>query len=109
MLSISYWLIVEPKFSSYGSRIDGLNLPRIVKGKGSQQPPLKKGEVCIRCELRLPESLFRKPTLSAAISIPEAAAGQQQISAEVVNNIQELVANQLGIQLTISAEVPDDA
>ena len=65
-------------------------------------PELKSHEIAIGLTLDIPESLFEKPALNAAITIPEDAVSAPAIEAEVVDNIEEIVSRELGVDLTIN-------
>lgn len=68
----------------------------------SKAPALSAGEVAVKIDLYLPEGLFKRPSLEAKIEVPESAVSQPVISAEVMDNIQEVLKQQLGIDLKVS-------
>jgi hypothetical protein len=68
----------------------------------ARSPALNAGEVAVAVNLRLPEALFKRPQLSACITVPEGAAPAPVINAEVVDNIRQVMQQQLGIDMTIS-------
>jgi len=78
-----------------------LNIPRITKNK----PALGPNEVCIKIEIALPETLFTRPSIEARIAVPEDSVIPPVVSMDVIDNIQEIAAQQ-GLQLTIS--VPEE-
>jgi len=55
-------------------------------------------------EVSLPDELFSRPQLKFKIDIPKEAVPQKEINAEVAGNIQQLIKDNMGIQLTIVAE-----
>ena len=107
MLKRKVYLIVGAKYSSWG-RLEGLNLPRIASAKNNKPPATKQGEVAIELNIELPEALFKKPSYSATIAVPEGAASSK-ISADVISNIEQLVNEATGLTLTIDALEDKDA
>lgn len=89
------WLIVRKKERPY--RELGLRL-------SLKKPRLDPGEVAIKLDVELPNSLFEKPTLKASIQIDERKVTAREVSAEVIDNIEQVVMEQCGINLTISSE-----
>ncbi len=98
MLQKEFYLIIGA-VRNYG-RYE-LKTPRIVIGKSSESPKLNAGEVAIRVMLALPQALFQKPALRATVSVPENAVTGPVVDAKVINNIREVIAAEMGIQLTI--------
>ena len=96
------YLIVGAKKNRYGSGFSELPQPKIVSAR---TPPATKGnEIAIRLTVDLPKSLFADPTFTASISVDESAAGQTTIDAEVISNIEKVVADATGLTLTIESE-----
>ena len=71
---------------------------RITKNK----PALQGNEIAIRVDLSVPDELFKKPMLQASITMPKDAVSAPVIDADIVDNIQETISKQLGVELTIS-------
>lgn len=69
-------------------------------------PALKSGEIALSLTVRLPETLFKKPSLRASIEVPESAVSPPVINGEVVDNIREIVSQKLGVDLQISVIDP---
>lgn len=69
-------------------------------------PALKVGEIALSLSVKLPETLFKKPSLRASIEIPESAVSAPVIDSTVVDNIREVVSQQLGVDLTIAVVDP---
>lgn len=65
------------------------------------RPALAKGEIAIKCTIALPKALFQRPALSARISIPDEAVPRTEINMELASNIQDLVQQHLGLEMTI--------
>jgi hypothetical protein len=51
--------------------------------------------------LDIPEDLFIKPQLEASIQVPSDSVNKPVIEADVIDNIQEIVSRELGIDLNI--------
>ncbi len=67
-----------------------------------KQPALASCEIAIKLELNIPDELFTKPQLRAAINIPTGSVSAPMIEADVVDNITEIISKQLGVDLDIS-------
>jgi hypothetical protein len=92
-----FHVIIGQHFTTWGS-VDGKPSVRVAKNKPACQPH----EVAVFIELDLPASLFKRPSLSATITVPEAAA-PFVITPEVQQNIAQVVQEQLGITMSITA------
>ena len=64
-------------------------------------PALESHEVAVKLSLDVPEELFTKPQLEATIRVPADSVNSPVIEAEVIDNIQEIVSKQLGVDLSI--------
>lgn len=98
-ISIDFYLMVRAEKTRSSRRFD-LKLPRVVSSRNGV-PPSKPGEIPINLSVSLPESLFKEPQFTAAISVAEESVTPGTVSAEVVNNIQEIVRETTGLELTI--------
>jgi len=65
-------------------------------------PRLDANEIALKLRLDLPDELFKRPQLEASITVPRNAVTTAVVSAEVGDNIREVVRQQLGIDLTIN-------
>lgn len=101
MLEKSFWLMASVNKKRGYSR--ELSLPRV-----GAKNTAKSGEVAIQVTLSLPETLFTKPQLRATIGVDQSQISSAVVDAEVANNIADLVAENLGIQLTIECEPKGD-
>lgn len=72
-------------------------------------PSLESGEVAIKVTARLPQSLFQRPMLTAAITVPVDSVTPATVSAEVADNIAEIVRQQIGVDLHITIAAPEIA
>ena len=64
-------------------------------------PALDSHEVAVKISLDIPEDLFIKPQLEASIQVPSDSVNKPVIEADVIDNIQEIVSRELGIDLNI--------
>ncbi len=65
-------------------------------------PKLQSNEISLWVNISLPVELFRKPQLQATITVPDDAALPSIIDAGIIDNIQEIVKQNSGIELKIS-------
>lgn len=96
-VTAGFYLVVGQKFRDSGWT-EGKPTVRTMKTKPSVAPH----EVAVWINVELPEALFKRPNLSATISVPESSA-PITITPEVQENIARVVQEQLGITLQISA------
>lgn len=96
-VTIEFHAIVRQKFTTWG-RQHGRPQVRVTKAK----PFCEADEVAVAIRLELPESLFRRPQLQARIVVPEGQA-PAAITPDIQQNIADVVRDQLGISLHISA------
>lgn len=67
-------------------------------------------EIAIKMSLQLPKELFERPTLAAAIEIQQSAAPPMEITAETVNNLEEVLRqNGMNVKLTIINSGPQES
>ena len=72
-----------------------------------RQPSLAAGEVAIKTEISLPAGLFERPQLRARIEVAADKIPPFEITAQVRDNIAEIVAQQTGFDLTLIVEKPE--
>ena len=72
-------------------------------------PGLDSGEIAIRVDIALPETLFSRPQLRAAITVPEGQLSAPVIDMNLMDNIREVVSQKLGVDLTIAVVEADSA
>lgn len=104
MLSTSFYLVVGAKKRAGYSQLELTKPEARTARKG---PPATRGnEIAIKVEISLPDSLFKDPTYRASLTVPADAAASPVIEAEVINNIESVVAQATGLRLKI--EVDDE-
>lgn len=63
-------------------------------------PQLRPGEIVVNLDIDVPESLFRKPSLTAKITIPE-AQHPSVITASVKADVAQALSDRLGLEVSI--------
>lgn len=74
----------------------------------TQPPNLKRNEIAVLLNLDIPDALFEKPQLQASITIPDDAVTQPIIDASVVDNIEVVLQQELGVDLSVAVVEPKD-
>jgi len=99
-MNASFYLVIQGKEAKYGS------VPREILLGGVRtcktKPSLGADEIAVKVELAIPDSLFRKPTLVASITVPD--IGEPVVSADFSERLSELVREQMGVTLNILAQ-----
>lgn len=85
-MNVKFWLVVNSKGSI-----------RTVKNR----PGLSWDEISIHCEVKVPDAIFKRPTINASIQIPEDIVQNPQIEAETVDNVKDILKRG-GIDLEIN-------
>ena len=65
-------------------------------------PALDSHEVAVKISLDIPDELFSRPQLQASIKVPNDSVSALVIEADVIDNIQEIVSKELGVDLNIA-------
>ncbi len=84
-------------FSEPASRYGRYSSPRVT----SKKPSLKRNEIAVRMSAGLPIALFKQPSLTASIDVPEGTTLSSEISAETVSNIEEALSAVAGVDVTL--------
>jgi hypothetical protein len=71
-------------------------------------PKLDPHEVPVWVTLELPEGLFKRPRLAVAIKVPDEQA-PIKITPEVQSNIADIITQQLGVNVTITTNQPEES
>lgn len=99
MLIVKY-LIVTPVFSRYNAeKVSKADVKIVASLKESK---MASNAVALRLNLELPDEIFKKPTFEATIKVDSDKVSQPVIEADVLDNIQEAISKQLGIDLKIN-------
>lgn len=75
----------------------------------ARRPALLEDEIALRLDLTLPDALFVKPTLAAAIVVPDDAALPAVIDADVVEQIGEAIRAATGLRVELVVRDDTDA
>jgi hypothetical protein len=67
-------------------------------------PALERQEIAIRISLDIPEILFTRSALQADITIPESTKLQSVIDAETIDNIENAIKQQTGVDVKLTIE-----
>lgn len=72
------------------------------------KPNLDWNQIAISIHLNVPDALFQKPTIHAEIIIREEDAAPMDITADVVNNVQDAFLQNTGFELRILQPEPKE-
>jgi molecular chaperone DnaK (HSP70) len=75
----------------------------------SKQPKLAAGEVAMSLTVKLPTSMFKKPTLRATVEVPESAIVPAEIDCAVLDNVREAIEAQTGMKVEVAVVTPEAA
>lgn len=80
-----------------------------VNSKGSvrttkTKPDIGWDEITVECELTVPDSVFKRPHITAALTIPEEAVKPREITTEVQDNIKEAIEQAASMHVTLVVE-----
>lgn len=70
-------------------------------------PNLQSNEVAVKIVLSIPDAVFEKPAFEAKMVIPEEAVNQTVISAEIIDNVQEIIKQNTGFDVKLQIVEPD--
>lgn len=106
-MRLKCYLVVQGRKPKYGLNREAEREPgalRITKNR----PDTAKDEIAVCLDMEIPDSLFTKPVLQARVSVPEGANYGGEIQAGVADNIAEIIRQQTGFSVHISAEQDQD-
>jgi len=96
-MNITSYLIITPSKKSWNP---SLKLVKSLKGT------MPANSIAIKLNLDIPNAIFQKPQLSATIKIDESQISKPVIDAQVLDNIQETLSQQLGIEMQVNLIEP---
>lgn len=64
-------------------------------------PKLDADEVAVKVNLELPDALFDKPSLEAKIVVPKEAVSKPVITADVIDNVQDIIKQNTGFEVRL--------
>lgn len=71
-------------------------------------PRLAANEISIALDVEVPDAIFRKPSLSARIVVPDGAGMPAEIGAEVIENAKAAIEQATGLRFAISLVPPEE-
>lgn len=97
MIDETFYLVLAMKHNGWG----------LTGRLTARRPSLSRNEICVELKVQVPKALFSRPALKALVSVPkDAPAGSSVITAEVANNVRELLQQQLGMRVEVT--VPEE-
>lgn len=97
------YLVVTAKQNRYGQR-GSMTLQSFTTRK--TKPDVGRDEIAIKLKLKLPASLFVRPTLAAEIGI-EGDVPTIDLSPETVTSIQDVIRAQSGLDIELTVVDPE--
>ena len=81
----------------------------VINSKGSAKvtknsPKLLSDEIVMELKINIPDAIFKKPSLTAEIKIPEDAVNRPMIAADVAENIKNSLEKISGYDVTLKIE-----
>lgn len=74
----------------------------------TKRPRLNANEVAFFLSIEVPDALFERPLLTATIKIPQEAVPKNQITAELVDNVEEAIQSVTGLEMRVSVVEPPE-
>jgi len=74
----------------------------------ASKPRMEWDEISVLLNINLPDALFERPRLEASIDIPEEAVKADIISAEVLDNVKDVVKKATDLELNINVIKEDE-
>lgn len=74
-----------------------------------KRPSLDWDDIAIALDLEIPDQIFRKPHLSAEITIPDEAAMPSVIDATVSENVRDAIQQATGLEFAVRIAAPHTA
>lgn len=72
------------------------------------KPSLSKDEVAVKLQIELPVSLFVTPAMTARICVNEGDASPPSIDLEIMDDIQNVLRDRTGLNITLSQDLADE-
>ena len=92
-MKISQYVIIR----KYGNN----SWPKYSRRMTAGSPALQSNEVAVKVTLELPDEIFTKPTFQANITVPKEAVSAPVIEAEVIDNVQKIIKQNLGFDVKL--------
>ena len=65
-------------------------------------PYLNVGQVAMQVNIEIPDKMFQSPRLQATLKVPEKATLPEQISVEVIDNLEEQIKSVTGLEMRVN-------
>lgn len=62
----------------------------------------------MRIQIEIPDEVFDKPQFQASIKVPKDAVSAPVISAEIVDNVEEIIKQQTGFEVKLNLIEPEE-
>lgn len=92
---ITQYIIVGGAKSRYGGLTPKLRLVQKV-------PTLKGNEFSLRLQLDIPDAIFKRPQLSAELTVPDTAVSSININPDVTKKIESIIKETTGLTMNVS-------
>lgn len=95
-MELRKYLVITPPTSRYR----GVPNVKLINKLGKSS--IASNAVVLKLNLDLPDALFQKPQLEATIKVAPDQVSKPVIEPEVLQNIQEVMKKQLGVDITLT-------
>lgn len=68
---------------------------------------LQNGEIAIKLNVKVPDTLFTTPQFEATVSIPYDSVTAPKVSAVVLDNVKEIIEKQTGMSISLNLVEPE--
>lgn len=99
-MQTSCYLIVAGNKRRFNDDVDPAGI-RLTKNKPGT---VKTNEIAVQIHLDIPDGLFVKPTLEAHVSIPEGATLGFTVTAEVQDNLAQIIREHSGLTVRVTGD-----
>lgn len=102
-MKVECYLRIKAQRSGYGTDVTHERWFKATELKVSRsKPKTEANEIAVKLNLQIPNALFVKPDLVFNVEIPENAAVIPPITAEVKDNLVEVLSKQIGQTVHLS-------
>jgi len=74
----------------------------------TSEPKLDADERVLKLNVCVPRAIFNTPTLQATVTVPEEVISQPVITAQVLDNVKEIIEQQTGLSVQVSVIEPTE-
>lgn len=94
-MRIQKYLVISALRGRYGGFTPKVELKE-------REPKLEGNEVAVSLSIEVPDAFFKRPTLEATLSIPEAAVPALRIHPSTIENTERLIRDATGLTMKVS-------